>query len=107
MNARPGGPAAKREPSPEGLGLNSEDDLPAPACRGSAVGAALNLGPLAHVSLGPKRTRISCHVALGIPTCAAFRKEGRMQFANASDLNRKFGVPKWRDLRFSPSACKL
>jgi hypothetical protein len=45
MDARPGGPAAKRQPSPEGLGINSEDDL-------SAVGAALNLGPLAHVSLG-------------------------------------------------------
>jgi hypothetical protein len=40
-----GGPAAKREPSPEGLGINSEYDL-------SAVGAALNLGPLAPVSLG-------------------------------------------------------
>ena len=37
MDARPGGPAAKREPSPEGLGLNAEYDL-------SAVGAALNLG---------------------------------------------------------------
>src|SRR5271155_3318418 len=31
-----GGPVAKREPSPEGLGLNSEYDV-------SAVGAALNL----------------------------------------------------------------
>jgi hypothetical protein len=31
-----GGPAAKREPSPEGLGINPEDDL-------SAIGAALNL----------------------------------------------------------------
>ena len=39
MNARPGGPAAKRQPSPEGLGINPEDDL-------SAVGAALNQGPL-------------------------------------------------------------
>src|SRR5271170_6189150 len=38
-----GGPAAKREPSPEGLGLDSEYEL-------SAVGAALNLGPLAPVS---------------------------------------------------------
>ena len=37
MEVRPGGPAAKREPSPEGLGLNSEYDV-------SAVGAALNLG---------------------------------------------------------------
>jgi hypothetical protein len=34
-------------PSREGLGINPEDDLPAPACRGSAVGAALNLAPLA------------------------------------------------------------
>jgi hypothetical protein len=47
MEVRPGGPAAKREPSPEGLGLNSEYDL-------SAVGAVLNLGPLAPVSLGAK-----------------------------------------------------
>jgi hypothetical protein len=45
MDARPGGPAAEREPSPEGLGINPEDDL-------SALGAALNLGPLAPVSLG-------------------------------------------------------
>ncbi len=37
MDARPGGPTAKREPSPEGLGLNPQDDL-------SAVGAPLNLG---------------------------------------------------------------
>jgi hypothetical protein len=37
--------ATKREPSPEGLGLNPEDDP-------SAVGAALNLRPLANVSLG-------------------------------------------------------
>jgi hypothetical protein len=45
MDVRPGGPAAKREPSPEGLGLHSEYDQ-------SAVGAALNLGPLAPVSAG-------------------------------------------------------
>src|SRR5580700_8373291 len=37
-DARPGGPSAKRQPSPEGLGISPEDDL-------SAVGAALNLGP--------------------------------------------------------------
>ena len=48
MDARPGGPATKREPSPEGLGLNPEDDP-------SAVGAALNLRPLANVSLGGSR----------------------------------------------------
>src|ERR1700689_5346590 len=37
MDARPGGPTAKREPSPGGLGINPQDDQ-------SAVGAALNLG---------------------------------------------------------------
>jgi hypothetical protein len=41
MDVRPGGPATKRKPSPEGLGINPEDDR--------AVGAALNLGP--HSSL--------------------------------------------------------
>jgi hypothetical protein len=29
MDARLGGPAAEREPSPEGLGINPEDDLSA------------------------------------------------------------------------------
>jgi hypothetical protein len=37
-DARPGGPIAKHQPSPEGLGINPEDDL-------SAVGAALNPRP--------------------------------------------------------------
>jgi hypothetical protein len=32
--------------------------------------------------------------------CAAFSKESRKKFANANDLNRKFGVAQWRDLRF-------
>jgi hypothetical protein len=35
VNARPGGPTAKRQPSPEGLGNSTEEDP-------SAVGAALN-----------------------------------------------------------------
>jgi hypothetical protein len=38
MDARPGGPTAKLQPSPEGLGINPEENL-------SAVGAALNLAP--------------------------------------------------------------
>jgi hypothetical protein len=46
MDARPGGPTAKREPSPEGLGINPEDDL-------SAVGAALNLTPDPYSCAGP------------------------------------------------------
>jgi len=58
MDARPGGPAAKREPSPEGLGINSEDDL-------SAVGAALKPGPLAPVSLGAKARDLTLAVLEG------------------------------------------
>jgi hypothetical protein len=37
MDARPGGPAAKLQPSPEGLGINPKTI--------SAVGAALNHTP--------------------------------------------------------------
>ena len=48
--ARPGGPPAKRQPSPEGLGTNPQDDL-------SAVGATPNLGPHAPVSFRPLRRR--------------------------------------------------
>jgi hypothetical protein len=32
--------------------------------------------------------------------CAAFRKESRMKFANATNLDRKSGVAKGRDLQF-------
>jgi hypothetical protein len=35
---------------------------------------------------------ISCHAALDTAACAAFRKESRMKFANATNLNRKSGV---------------
>src|ERR1700691_523307 len=34
------------------------------------------------------------------PACAAFSKESRMKFANATNLHRKSGVAQWRDLRF-------
>ena len=44
---RPGGPPAKRKPSPEGLGINPEDDL-------SAVGAApFWVLYITHTSNGP------------------------------------------------------
>ena len=33
-------------------------------------------------------------------SCAAFRKESRMKFANATKLDRKSGVAQWSDLRF-------
>ena len=38
------------------------------------------------------RIRISCHGAPPTPACAAFIKESRMKFANASKLDRKSGV---------------
>src|ERR1700691_3270396 len=45
MDARPGGPVVKTSAQPARAGDQSEDDL-------SAVGAALNLGPLPPMSLG-------------------------------------------------------
>jgi hypothetical protein len=39
-----------------------------------------------------ERTRISCHAAPDMATCAAFVKESRMKIANATNLNRKSGV---------------
>jgi hypothetical protein len=55
---------------------------------------------LPRLAVGPERTRISCHAALDMASCAAFRKESRMKFANATNLDRKSGVAQWRDLRF-------
>jgi hypothetical protein len=119
MDARPGGPTAKRQPSPEGLGNRCEDEP-------SAVGAPLNRPSALPVSLGtadlpaasrernerepwgchyhhhtkwkrhpplchPERTRISCHAALEKTACAPFRREMRMKFASATKFNRKSG----------------
>jgi hypothetical protein len=47
-----------------------------------------------------ERTRISCRAALDMAACAAFVKESRMKIDNATKLNRKSGVARWRDLRF-------
>jgi hypothetical protein len=44
------------------------------------------------LSSRPERTRISCHAALDMATCAAFIKESRMKIANATKLHRKSGV---------------
>jgi hypothetical protein len=44
------------------------------------------------LSSRPERTRISCHAALDTAACAAFVKESRMKFANATKFNRKSGV---------------
>ena len=43
-------------------------------------------------AVGPERTRISCLAALDTTSCAAFVKESRMKFTNATKLNRKSGV---------------
>jgi len=43
------------------------------------------------LSTRPERTRISFHALLDIAACAAFRKESRMKFANATKLDRKSG----------------
>jgi hypothetical protein len=56
--------------------------------------------PRSPLSSRPKRTRISCHAALDKAACAALRKESRMKFVNAINLNRKSGVAQWRDLLF-------
>jgi hypothetical protein len=39
----------------------------------------------------PEHTRISCHPALKTTACAAFSKESRMKFANATNINMKSG----------------
>ena len=53
---------------------------------------------LSFLSFRPERTRISCHAALETTACAAFRKESRMTFANATNINRKSGVAEGRNL---------
>ena len=55
---------------------------------------------LSRLAVGPERTRISCLAALDTTTCAAFIKESRMKFTDATKSNRKPGVAQWRDLLF-------
>ena len=38
------------------------------------------------------QTRIACHAAPDMTTCAAFVKESRIRFANATEFLRKSGV---------------
>jgi hypothetical protein len=47
-----------------------------------------------------QRIRISCHTATDTTAHAAFIKESRTKFINATNLNRKSGVAQWGDLRF-------
>ena len=44
------------------------------------------------LSSRPERTRISCRATLNKASCAALRKESRMKFVNAVNLDRKSGV---------------
>ena len=75
--------------------------IPVYPCQGVPLPSAL--------SSRPERTRISYIAALTVATFAAFRKESRMKFANAANLDRKSGVAQWRDLlfliRFSSVRC--
>jgi hypothetical protein len=43
------------------------------------------------LSSRPERTRISYFALLATSTCAAFRRESRMQILNATGLHRKSG----------------
>jgi hypothetical protein len=52
-----------------------------------------------------QRTRISCYAASDRTACAAFFKESRMEFDNATNLDRKFrGTWDEKDGR-SPHHC--
>ncbi len=81
MDARPGGPTAKRQPSPEGLGIQiPKDDV-------SAVGAALNLGPLMSSRAYPDfllHRSHRCHL------CGSPQSEPHAAF-EAATLDRKSG----------------
>jgi hypothetical protein len=57
--------------------------------------------PPSPLSSRPKRPWISYFALLATTTCAALRKESRMQIIKATGLDRKSGGAQWRDLRFS------
>ncbi len=69
---------------------NLEDDS-----RQLSLGFARLFGP---------RIRISCQGAPPTPECAAFIKESRMKFANASKLDRKSGV-RWGERGAPVQSC--
>jgi len=52
-------------------------------------------------AVGPERTQISYQAALTPATYAAFLKESRMKFTNATEFNRKSGGAQRRDLQFA------
>jgi hypothetical protein len=52
------------------------------------------------LSSRPERTRISYFAELTTNTYAALRKESRMNFIDATELDGKSGGAEWRDLLF-------
>ena len=58
---------------------------------GTETASPTNLNAQNEVSSRPERTRISCHAALDKTACATFRKEGRMESDNATNLHWKSG----------------
>ena len=63
--------------------------------------------PPSPLSSRPERTRISCHAAPDRAACAALRKESRIKFVNAINLDRKSGVAQRRDLRCAPAFSQM
>jgi hypothetical protein len=51
------------------------------------------------LSSRPERNRIYYYALLATTTCAVFRKENRMTLINETNLDRKSGGAKWRDLQ--------
>jgi hypothetical protein len=80
MDARPGGPTAKRKPSPRGWGSIPKNDL-------SAVSAALNLSPHALVSL-EANSGFPATLHQSMSTYAALFNESRTSFTDATKLYR-------------------
>ena len=95
MDARPGGPFVKTSAQPGRAGDQSEDGV-------SAVGAALKLGPLPPMSLGAN-SRFPTTLLSPTATYAAFFKESRTKFTDATRPDRKSGGPAVRlDLKQRP-----
>jgi hypothetical protein len=73
-----------------------------------AEGSAVQFSDPTNLSSRPERTRISCHAAPDKAACAPFRRERRINFANATKFDRKSGGAQWRDLRLDLSCeCDL
>jgi hypothetical protein len=68
-------------------------------CSSSSLNRRRGSQPHYPLSSRPERTRISYFALLATSTCAALRRESRIQILNATGLHRKSGGAQWRDLR--------